>query len=296
MGGDPLRAQIGSEGEGRKRNHSAQSSADVSAEQLSTLLKGTAGSQPQNTEDGRAARGPGAGRPKIQTSRPPLQIRRPSPSSPPPHVQVSEEWDTSEAGGGATAARAPGAFLAQQTPAGGKAGKWRQNQHKRKKDMLPCSSHSPWWLNANSRTPGNEVAGSLMACYHRRRSSGWGGRGGGAGNFVLEVQTTTTTVIRDVRATRRVPGTRRGRAFPPVRPDWPARARTGGDVLAGKGSRFAPHGPRESRAPLPGRLPGTCSRAPGAALAPAPHEPPLLAVRRVQRGLGPRVPSSRAGG
>lgn len=158
--------------------------------------------------------------------------------------------------------------------------------------LASCSSHSPWWLNANSSTPGNEVAGSLMACYNRRRSSGWGGRGGGAGNFVLEVQT-TTMVIRDVRVTRRVPGTRHGRGFPPVRLDLPALARPGSDVLAGKGSRFAPHGPRESRAPLPGRLPGTCSRAPGAA--PAPHETPLLAVRRVQRGRGPRVPSSRAG-
>lgn len=161
--------------------------------------------------------------------------------------------------------------------------------------MLPCSYHSPWWLNANSSTPGNEVAGSLMACYNRRRSSGWGGRGGGAGNFVLEVQTTTTMVIRDVRATRRVPGTRHGGGFPPVRLDLPARARPGSDLLAGKGSRFAPHGPPGPRAPLPGRLPGTCSRAPGAALAPATHEPPLLAVRRVQRGRGTRVRSSRAG-
>lgn len=45
----------------------------------------------------------------------------------------------------------------------------------RKDDTLPCSSHSPWRLTANSSTLGREGAGSLR---HVTAGGGRGGRGG----------------------------------------------------------------------------------------------------------------------
>lgn len=94
-------------GRAEKETATPLSSAEVSAEQVSTLLKGTACSQLQSTRAGRVGAGnclPGSpreawgrGAPQKQTSRAPRQARRPSLAFPPEEsaasVKVAVEYD-----------------------------------------------------------------------------------------------------------------------------------------------------------------------------------------------------------
>ena len=73
-----------------------------------------------------------------------------------------------------------------------------------------------------------------------------------------------------------------GRAFRSSAPDFPAEQSRGTGALAGKWSRFASARPVSAQAPLPGRLPGTCSPAPGRRdRSPRPAQP------TASRGPGP---------
>lgn len=96
---------LGEKGKGEKETTTPLSSAEVSTEQVSTLLKSTACSQSQSTQDGRVGaedclpRSPqeagDRGTSKTKTSRAPRQARRPALPLPPgesaPGVKVAVE-------------------------------------------------------------------------------------------------------------------------------------------------------------------------------------------------------------